>query len=60
MQRRHALKLFAGLALCPLCASTGFASEGTLELRGSNGTRKMGWSRRSECGVLGGRPAVSH
>ena len=28
MQRRQALKLFAGLALCPLCASTGFASEG--------------------------------
>ena len=28
-----------------------------MELRGSNGTRKMGWSRRGECGVLGGRPA---
>ena len=28
MERRQALKLFAGLALCPLCASTGFASEG--------------------------------
>ena len=28
MQRRQALKLFARLALCPLCASTNFASEG--------------------------------
>ena len=29
MNRRHALKVLAGLALCPLCASTGFAAEGT-------------------------------
>ncbi|MBI1204713.1 MAG: carbonate dehydratase [Rhodopseudomonas sp.] len=28
MNRRHALKALAGLALCPLCASTGFAAEG--------------------------------
>lgn len=27
MNRRHALKALAGLALCPLCASTGFAAE---------------------------------
>ncbi len=27
MRRRQALKLFAGLALCPLCASTGIAAE---------------------------------
>jgi carbonic anhydrase len=29
MNRRHALKALTGLALCPLCASTGFAVEGT-------------------------------
>ncbi len=28
MNRRHALKALAGLALCPLCASAGFAAEG--------------------------------
>ena len=28
MDRRHALKALAGLALCPLCASVGFAAEG--------------------------------
>lgn len=28
MDRRHVLKAFAGLALCPLCASAGFAAEG--------------------------------
>jgi len=28
MNRRHALKALAGLALCPLCVSTGFAAEG--------------------------------
>jgi carbonic anhydrase len=27
MDRRQALKIFAGLALCPLCASAGFAEE---------------------------------
>ena len=27
MNRRHALKALAGLALCPLCASAGFAAE---------------------------------
>ena len=27
MHRRHALKVFAGLVLCPLCASAGFAAE---------------------------------
>ncbi|ABD86329.1 carbonic anhydrase [Rhodopseudomonas palustris] len=27
MNRRHALKALAGLALCPVCASTGFAAE---------------------------------
>ncbi|MCF8476800.1 MAG: carbonic anhydrase [Pseudolabrys sp.] len=28
MNRRHALKALAGLALCPLCAPSGFAAEG--------------------------------
>ena len=28
MDRRHALKALAGLALCPICASAGFAAEG--------------------------------
>ncbi len=28
MNRRHALKALAGLALCPLCASTGLTAEG--------------------------------
>jgi len=28
MNRRHALQALAGLALCPLCASAGFAAEG--------------------------------
>ncbi len=28
MNRRHALKALAGLALCPLCAQAGFAAEG--------------------------------
>ena len=42
MQRRQALKLFAGLALCPLCASTGFASEGHWSYEGATGTEKWG------------------
>ncbi len=28
MDRRHALKVLAGMALCPVCASPGFAAEG--------------------------------
>jgi carbonic anhydrase len=28
MNRRHALQMLAGLALCPVCASAGFAAEG--------------------------------
>jgi carbonic anhydrase len=42
MQRRQALKLFAGLALCPLCASTGFASEGHWSYEGVTGPEKWG------------------
>jgi len=42
MQRRQALKLFAGLALCPLCVSTGFASEGHWSYEGATGPEKWG------------------
>jgi carbonic anhydrase len=42
MQRRQALKLFAGLALCPLCASTDFASEGHWSYEGATGPEKWG------------------
>ena len=42
MERRQALKLFAGLALCPLCASTGFASEGHWSYEGATGPEKWG------------------
>ena len=42
MQRRQALKPFAGLALCPLCASTGFASEGHWSYEGATGPEKWG------------------
>ena len=42
MRRREALKLFAGLALCPLCASTGFASEGHWSYEGATGPEKRG------------------
>jgi carbonic anhydrase len=42
MQRRQALKLFAGLALCPLCAPTGFASEGHWSYEGATGPEKWG------------------
>ncbi len=41
MQRRHALKLFAGLALCP-CASTSFASDGHWSYEGATGPEKWG------------------
>lgn len=42
MQRRQALKLFAGLALCPLCASVGFASESHWSYEGAKGPEKLG------------------
>ena len=42
MQRRRALKLLAGLALCPLCASTGFASEGHWSYEGATGPENWG------------------
>src|SRR3954449_2383645 len=42
MQRREALKLFAGLALCPLCASAGSASEGHWSYDGATGPERWG------------------
>ncbi len=43
MNRRHALKALAGLALCPLCASAGFAAEGAhWSYEGASGPAKWG------------------
>src|SRR5262245_56275172 len=42
MRRRQALKLFAGLALCPLCVSAGRASEGHWSYQGATGPEKWG------------------
>jgi carbonic anhydrase len=42
MHRRQALKLFAGLALCPLCAPRGFAADEHWSYEGSTGPDKWG------------------
>ena len=43
MNRRHALKALAGLALCPLCAGAGFAAEGAhWSYEGDHGPEKWG------------------
>jgi carbonic anhydrase len=44
MNRRHALKALAGLALCPLCTSTGIAAEGAhhWSYEGEGGPAKWG------------------
>jgi carbonic anhydrase len=43
MDRRHALKALAGLALCPICAPTAFAAEGAhWSYEGSAGPAKWG------------------
>jgi carbonic anhydrase len=43
MDRRHALKALAGLALCPICAPAGFAAEGPhWSYEGSAGPAKWG------------------
>ena len=43
MNRRDALKALSGLALCPLCASTGFAAEGAhWTYEGTTGPDKWG------------------
>ena len=43
MNRRHALKALAGLALCPLCPPSGFAAEGAhWSYEGGNGPAKWG------------------
>ena len=42
MYRRQALKIMAGLALCPLCASVGFADEHHWTYQGEAGPDKWG------------------
>ena len=43
MNRRHALKALAGLALCPLCSPSGFAAEGAhWSYEGGTGPAKWG------------------
>ena len=43
MNRRHALRILAGAALCPLCAPTGIAAEGAhWSYEGDNGPAKWG------------------
>lgn len=43
MNRRHALKALAGLALCPICAKPGFAGEGVhWSYEGETGPAKWG------------------
>jgi carbonic anhydrase len=43
MNRRHALKALAGLALCPLCPPSGFAAEAAhWSYEGGNGPAKWG------------------
>ena len=42
MDRRRALKLFAGLALCPLCAPHGFAADAHWSYEGADGPAKWG------------------
>jgi carbonic anhydrase len=43
MNRRHALKAIAGLALCPVCAPAGFAAEGAhWTYEGGHGPAKWG------------------
>ena len=43
MNRRHALRILAGVALCPLCAPTGIAAEGAhWSYEGENGPARWG------------------
>jgi carbonic anhydrase len=42
MHRRHAIKLLAGLALCPLCAPAGFGAETHWSYEGADGPAKWG------------------
>jgi len=42
IRRRQALKVFAGMMLCPLCAATGNASEGHWGYEGETGPDKWG------------------
>src|SRR5438309_2070915 len=42
MNRRHALRLFAGLAFCPLCAPRGVAADAHWSYEGADGPAKWG------------------
>src|SRR5712672_522620 len=42
MHRRQPLKLFAGLALCPVCARQGFAADAHWSHEGAEGPAKWG------------------
>src|SRR5262249_18503053 len=43
LDRRHALKVLSGMALCPLCAATGVAAEGAhWSYEGARGPAKWG------------------
>jgi carbonic anhydrase len=42
MHRRRALKIFAGLALCPLCASAGLAADAHWSYEGATGPDRWG------------------
>ncbi len=42
MHRRRALQLFAGLALCPLCAPRGYAADAHWSYEGNDGTARWG------------------
>ncbi len=42
MPRRQALRLLTGLALCPLCATTGFAAESSWSYEEAAGPEKWG------------------
>jgi carbonic anhydrase len=60
MQRRRVLRFFAGLALCPLCASTGFASEAHWSYEGATGPEKWGGldAANAACSVGGQQSPV--
>src|SRR6185312_13153875 len=55
MHRRQALRIVAGLALCPLCASVGLASEHHWTYEGEAGPGKWGGldSANAPCGAGG-------
>ena len=59
MHRREALKLFAGLALCPLCAPKGFAADAHWSYEGASGPDKWGELDPANKACSVGDPAVA-